>query len=285
MHINLPFIDENEFVRLHAIVRWVLPILPALAASSPIADSRLTNAADYRLEAYRNNADGFSMIVGQVIPEAILSYAEYQQKILEPMYCEIRPHDPTGLLEQEWLNSRGAIARFDRQSIEIRLLDTQECVTADLAIAAAVIHMIRSLFDSPITTRDFLSLSTERLASILDRCIRMAGFAEIDDEDYLRLWSIDATRVLAGDVWRHALAPAIEPDGILAEWRGPLEHIWQHGTLARRIITRVGNDFSRKHLRDVYRELCDCLDCDRLFQGDAQVAYVDEAVLSVEKDS
>src|SRR5665811_1134453 len=40
MHVNLPFADDNEFARLHAASRLVLPILPALAASSPIAEDK-----------------------------------------------------------------------------------------------------------------------------------------------------------------------------------------------------------------------------------------------------
>ncbi|MHC4769007.1 MAG: glutamate-cysteine ligase family protein, partial [Planctomycetota bacterium] len=33
-HLNLPFANDDEFGRLHAAVRAILPILPALAASS-----------------------------------------------------------------------------------------------------------------------------------------------------------------------------------------------------------------------------------------------------------
>ena len=40
MHINLPFADDDEFTRLHAAVRLVLPLIPALAASPPFADAR-----------------------------------------------------------------------------------------------------------------------------------------------------------------------------------------------------------------------------------------------------
>lgn len=35
-HINLPFADDQEFARLHAAIRFLLPIVPALAASSPV---------------------------------------------------------------------------------------------------------------------------------------------------------------------------------------------------------------------------------------------------------
>src|SRR5712675_217984 len=45
-HLNLPFSGDAEFARLHAAIRLVLPIIPALAASSPILDSRLTGLMD-----------------------------------------------------------------------------------------------------------------------------------------------------------------------------------------------------------------------------------------------
>ena len=43
------------------------------------------------------------------------------------MYRAIDPLDTEGILQEEWLNSRAAIARFDRGAIEIRCMDTQEC--------------------------------------------------------------------------------------------------------------------------------------------------------------
>jgi len=139
LHINLPFADDEEFARLHAATRLVLPILPALAASSPIANGAFTGFMDYRIEAYRNNAKIIPSITGHVIPETVSSRAEYEAMILKPMYRDIAPFDPDAILQHEWLNSRGAIARFDRNAIEIRLVDVQECSYVDIAIAAIVI--------------------------------------------------------------------------------------------------------------------------------------------------
>ena len=57
MHVNLPFSGDQEFARLHAVIRLLLPILPALAASSPIAEGSPTGWLDYRLECYRTNSE------------------------------------------------------------------------------------------------------------------------------------------------------------------------------------------------------------------------------------
>src|SRR5262249_51585538 len=56
VHINFPFANDREFERLHASLRLLLPFLPALAASSPIADGRSTGYLDFRIEAYRYNS-------------------------------------------------------------------------------------------------------------------------------------------------------------------------------------------------------------------------------------
>ena len=47
------------------------------------------------------------------------------------------------MIQHEWVNSRGAIVRFMRRAIEIRVLDVQECVRADVAIAAFVRGALR----------------------------------------------------------------------------------------------------------------------------------------------
>ena len=77
MHLNLPFADDIEFARLHAAVRLVLPILPALAASSPVAEGRPTGFADFRMEMYRSHPSRVPSLIGQVIPETVSSRAEY----------------------------------------------------------------------------------------------------------------------------------------------------------------------------------------------------------------
>ena len=50
MHVNLPFADDQEFFQLHTAIRLLLPLLPALAASTPILDSRPTGYQDTRLK-------------------------------------------------------------------------------------------------------------------------------------------------------------------------------------------------------------------------------------------
>ena len=49
-HLNLPFADDEEFGKLHAAIRILLPLIPAISASSPILDGKVTGLQDTRLE-------------------------------------------------------------------------------------------------------------------------------------------------------------------------------------------------------------------------------------------
>ena len=54
MHINLPFANDEEFCQLHNSIRLILPLLPALAASTPFLDGQKTGYKDSRLCFYGN---------------------------------------------------------------------------------------------------------------------------------------------------------------------------------------------------------------------------------------
>ncbi|MDB5798589.1 MAG: glutamate--cysteine ligase [Paucimonas sp.] len=269
MHVNLPFSGDDEFARLHAAVRLVLPLLPALAASSPIVDGQAAPALDYRMQAYSRNADEIPSIAGRIIPEPMSSRAEYEQKILAPMYRDIAPHDPQHLLQYEWLNSRGAIARFDRSAIEIRVLDTQENPQADLAIAAAVIGMVKRLYFTGPPLAQQQAMPTSSLAAIFQSCVLQAEAAQIEDERYLSMMGHAGTRCTAGALLQTLVGAAIDAQNMPAAAARCLRTILEQGPLARRILRALDGDFRRERLAGVYRELGACLDQGRMFMGAA----------------
>ncbi len=268
-HINLPFSGDDEFARLHAAVRLLLPLLPALSASSPLVDGNFAPALDYRMQAYACNADEIASIAGQIIPENAVSRADYEQRILAPMYRDIAPHDTEGLLQHEWLNSRGAIARFDRSTIEIRVLDTQENVHADLAVANAVIGMVRHLYQRGRPLPEQQAIPTASLAGIFQRCVKDADQAVVDDAQYLWLLGAAAGAAgpcTAGELLHVLVNQAIDRDRLDDTTQHCLRTILDQGPLARRIVRAVAGDCSHGRLLSVYRELCECLDSARSFQ-------------------
>ena len=95
-HLNLPFRGDAEFGRLHAAIRVLLPILPALSASTPVLEGRLSDFADVRLEVYRHNQDRIPSLTGVVIPEAVFTQADYHARIFAPIQRDVRPYDTEG---------------------------------------------------------------------------------------------------------------------------------------------------------------------------------------------
>lgn len=142
-HVNLPFGTEEETVAMHNAIACLLPYLPALAASSPIYEGRIGPYVDNRLAFYRTNQRRIPRITGDVVPEFVGSFREYRGRILERIYRDLDVIPGGDVIRHEWVNSRGAIVRFMRRAIEIRVIDVQECVRADVAIAVLVRGALR----------------------------------------------------------------------------------------------------------------------------------------------
>ncbi|MBK6660128.1 MAG: glutamate--cysteine ligase [Proteobacteria bacterium] len=263
MHINLPFADDAEFVRLHDAIRIALPLLPALAAASPYVDGKASGLLDTRLETYRLNQKRVPEITGRVVPECVASIDEYHERILAPMFRAIAPLDTDKVLDGEWLNSRGAIARFERGAIEIRILDAQESPRADLAVARAVVALVKALYEERFSSRDAQAVvSTEALASLFERSLRDGEQVVIEDASVLAALGLGAQACTMGEAW-HTLCTR---NGVLEGPGG--EHVaalLRRAPLARRLLAVGGQTPTRDQLRGLYRDLSDALEANRLF--------------------
>jgi carboxylate-amine ligase len=184
------------------------------------------------------------------------------------MYEDIAPLDPAGVLRREWLNSRGAIARFDRNAIEIRVLDTQECVGADLAVAGATFGLARALFDgSWCSLEQQQALSTDALVRIFSGCVRDAGDALIDHRPYLDALGFGSTHCKAAELWGSLVErlphdPAYLNDGT----RALLRRMIGGGCLARRMLDALGPVPRPSRLHELCESLCACLEHGSLFE-------------------
>jgi gamma-glutamyl:cysteine ligase YbdK (ATP-grasp superfamily) len=262
-HLNLPFRGDEEFARLHAAIRLVLPLIPALAASSPFLDGRFTGYLDARLETYRHNQARIPSITGQVIPERLFTEAEYRG-LFERIAADIRPHDPDGVLNPLFLNSRGAIARFDRNAIEIRVIDIQECPAADIGVVAAIVALLRRLVaEQTVPWQVQQEWPEDLLAGILLEVARDADQARIADADYLRMLGLRGRAMTAGGAWR-ALCEASSGEFDAAS-RVVLGRILDDGPLARRMLRATGTSPDRSALIATCREMAGCLADNRLF--------------------
>lgn len=265
-HLNLPFYDDEEFAKLHAAIRVVLPLLPALCASSPILDGKLTGSLDTRIDYYKTNQKAIPSITGKVIPEGVFSKRQYFNTIYEKIKNDIAPFNVGNILDPIWVNSRGAIPRFDRGSIEIRLMDIQECPPADLAIQTLVIETIRALTNEKFANlEEQMKRRTEILAGILDETSKNGQQAEILSSEYPQTFGL-AAPCTAGQLWQHIYQELLKMGtSTLENWGPELKVILQEGTLSKRIIQSMNGDESPESIRRVYHRLVDCLAQNKMF--------------------
>ena len=272
-HLNLSFDGDDEFGELHAAIRLLLPLIPAIAASSPYLDGKYTGFKDARIEVYRHNQDKVPEIAGLVIPEKAYSYDEYNREIFDKVKKAIAPYDTEHLLNHFFLNSRGAIARFDRGAIEIRLVDIQECPNADIAIVEMEIATLKAIASGKLANgnaphsmneyREFLrNFDTERLASLLAATTRDAEDAVIDWPEFLAVFGMEG-KCTAGDLWKHVFDTV---KGDLTEVSyNVMEQMLARGTLSSALYRALGDTPSRESFVTEYKKLADCLAHNRLY--------------------
>jgi len=263
--LNLSFGSDEEFGKLHAATRVLLPILAALAASSPVVEGEVTPFASARLEVYRTNGARLPSVTGQVIPEPIVSREEYETRIYEEMYRELAPHDAAGTLRHPWLNARGAIPKFDKGALEIRVVDAQECPAADVAIAAATVAVLKALVSEILSDHGRQrSSETAPLVEVFRATLRDAERAVIRNRDYLELFGYPDRDGTANELWRYLVETLSSTEGLDAPH---LQVILEQGPLARRILRALGRDRRREGIARVYRALCRCLETGESFSG------------------
>ena len=256
-HINLPFGSEEETVALHNAIVCLLPYLPALTASSPMFEGRIGPAVDNRLEFYRENQRRFPSVTGDVIPEYMTSRRQYKQDVLQRIYAELAPVPESALLRHEWMNSRGAIVRFMRSAIEIRILDTQECVRMDVACAALVIATLKGI-TAKLLSGEWDLPDRKVLIADYNATVRHGGKASVE-APHVEAWLGVRRALTAGDALRELTENCAEANGYVPLALARLKQ----GNLSERIrkrLTRAGKTAPpRDRVRGLYAELAECL--------------------------
>lgn len=264
--VNLPFGSPEEATAMHNAAAVLIAYLPALAASSPIVEGRRGPALSSRMAFYAKNQASIPVLTGGVIPEYVSSLADYRERVLGRIYTALDEVPGTRIIRHEWVNSRGAILRFDRSAMEVRVLDLQECPKMDVAVAAFVRGALASLSER-------LLAGTMQLP---DRRCLLADYRRVVTKGRVAQVSVPPLRgrrrsrtaravleSLLDDAGRH-LSDAERP---YLRW---VERRLAEGNLAERILHRVERS-SRGRRREataqVYRELTECLETNTPWPG------------------
>lgn len=261
MHINLPFADDEEFYLLHEAIRHIMPLIPALTASSPIVEGQKTEILDNRLAFYEQNQKRIPSITGKVIPESVENKEEYEKKIFQRIFRDIAPFDPDKSLQEEWLNSRGAIARFDRNAIEIRIIDLQECPAADLAIAEFVVQALKFIIPH---IKDHNPIDEYELYEIYRLALEKGGKSIVSNDDYLRIFDLNKKGIISiEDIWKHILKHVY----LSEDKKSIINYILENGSLSQRILANLkNNNWSDENIKIEYAMLVDCLKQNKLYE-------------------
>lgn len=266
MHINISFSSDDEFARLNSAIRFILPLVPALSSSSPIVEGKVREQKCNRLQFYFENQKRVPSIIGHVVPESIRSPKEYHEKVLQPMYQEIAQYDTQGLLQHEWLNSRGAIPKFEYGCIEIRLADIQESPTIDIAIASFWIEVLRKITTGRLgDLKQFDAISSPELKSVLLECVHHGEAAVIRDSRYLKAFGLNAS-VSAKELIGHLLE-SVQAELKKSHQGHAIEYILKNGTLSSRLLRSLSKNPSAEEIRETYRVLAQCLRTGAFFEA------------------
>jgi gamma-glutamylcysteine synthetase len=264
--VNLPFGSPEEATAMHNAAAALIAYLPALAASSPIVEGRRGPALSSRMAFYAKNQSSIPVLTGGVIPEYVFSLNDYRRRVLGSIYAALDEVPGTRIIRHEWVNSRGAILRFDRSALEVRVLDLQECPKLDVAIAVFVRGAL-SFLSSRILAGDLVLPDRKLLLVDYRNAVAKGRDAAV------------STQLLAGRrrprTARGLLEGLLEKaSGHVREREQPylrlLERRLARGNLAERILSRLERVHgSRRHqaILDAYGELSHCLETNTPWPG------------------
>ncbi len=271
-HLNLPLGREVDAVAMHTAAALLIPYLPALAASSPMYDGELQPAVDGRLAWILEHQARIPESCGQLVPEYVEGFGDYRRRILAPMYRALDRLPDTGPIRHEFFNTRGAILRFARRAMEVRVLDTQECVKMDVAVAVFVRSALKHLTDR--VARGRMELPDHALlVEDFRACIRDGAGARV------RAPHLDVERdgdgtAHAREVLRHLLGAARR--AVRKDEAGYLDlaaRMVETGTLSERIraalapVAGADDETFTEAARRIYIELIDCLEANEPWAG------------------
>ena len=145
--INLPYSSEEKAVCLHNALAYLCAYLPAISASSPICEGYITPYIDFRLYEYKMKSLEIPSVTGDVVPDYISSFRQYQKDISERYLRDLTNAGVTTNVFADYINQRGAVFKSTRKAIELRVMDEQECVKSDVSLSCFVRATIRGLID------------------------------------------------------------------------------------------------------------------------------------------
>ena len=263
-HVNLPFGSEAEAIAMLNASALLVPYLPAVAASTPLVEGELGPAVCNRVAHLLTHQVKLPESQAELVPEFARSFAHYRRDVLGAMYRAVDRLPGSRPIRREFLNARGAVLKFSRTSMEVRIVDVQECVRLDVAIAAyvrwALCALARELASGALALPDHALLVADLRATAQAGSLARVHAPFLSDlprgDDGLA--PVEAvTAALVARARAEARADELP-------YLDLVERVARSGTLSERIAAALrphvaDDDAFTETARRIYIELADCL--------------------------
>ncbi|MBN1337453.1 MAG: RimK-like ATPgrasp N-terminal domain-containing protein [Deltaproteobacteria bacterium] len=273
VQLNVSLGSDAEAVAMMNATGLLLPYLPAVAASSPVFAGEIQAAADNRLAFLMSHQGRLPASTGDIVPEPISDLSSYRRDILGRIYEALDVLPDPGAVRHEFLNARGAVFRTSRNALEVRVLDAQECVHMDVAVACFTRLALRSLARDVLAGRR-IRPPQEVLVEDFKACVRdgtralvraphLAPHSPRDSQGRLPV------RDVLLDLLQRAEARAPAEEELYLD---RIRSIAEKGNLSERIVKALepwveDDDHFTDAARRLWIELCTCLLENRPWSG------------------
>ncbi|HRH36867.1 MAG TPA: glutamate-cysteine ligase family protein [Flavobacteriales bacterium] len=267
LRLDFRFNRADEFAKLHAAVRVLLPILPGLTAASPVLNGRVTGQQSSRIQSRTAARAHIPELCGPLIPEPVFDQDDHDRTITVPIAQAISTLAPRSSFDPVELNARMATTHFDQGRLSIHAIDAQESSTANMAVAEFIIAVIKAMVSGRwVSSYLQRAWGSDDLRAILLLNAEQGGDAVIEHSDYLLMFGL----LKQGDMpvlklWQHLFVNLY--DELSDPAREHISHLLEHGTLASRLLATLGTNPNTAAIRSTYSTLAQCHASDTAFMG------------------
>ncbi len=266
LRLSVPFGSDAEFARLFGALRFVMPLMPALSASSPFAEGKRGPALSCRVAARRDLMASDLDFAESLVPRPATCREQYRNEVVAPLKKALETRGLSQVLGAAEVCAHGIVADFDAELVHVELLDLQECLQADIAVCGVVGATAMLVQSEEFASLEALSMWPQaRLGELLELTLVSGEEAVFRDVDYAKALGFpDRGSCRVADLLQHLLEERLATNPLAQDSTAALEKIVAEGPLARRLLRALPPRFSDEDLYNLYKQVLACLAEDEL---------------------
>lgn len=259
LRLIVPFNRPNDFGKLMAAVRVVLPLLPAFSASSPFEGGTTSGARSTRILRWIDSRTGHPERLGGFIPEPHFDRDDHDREVLGPIAQAIARSGNDPAIEAHRLDWRAATVLSEPDAIALNAIDMQENPAADMAVLEFTIAVLRALCNGRwVSSYLQRAWSSEDLLEIMRATIAQGSDALITNRDYLLMFGLMKQDELSAEKLVQHLFVEVYSE-LSENARTCMARILEHGELAKRMLVHAGERPDQAQIAATIRALAACL--------------------------